>query len=179
MVTILREVADLRDVVPETNMRHTANGEFALEVHTNNEMLYCLDTFPQKWTALKHSSKVARLIFMCGALQTLNDTDWSQFQIDDEQSLTWFPPVTDHRFKAFQHPLNMMKSLDMRYKMVELVKSNGGFASWLERIVASRMEIHKKVKEMSRELHDKKNGIDVDFVGQFFNQLVESLPWLV
>ena len=179
MVKILREVADLRDVVPETNMRHTANGEFALEVRTNNEMLYCLDTFPQKWTVLKHSSKVAHLIFMCGALQTLNDTDWSQFQIDDEQSLTWFPPVTDHRFKAFQHPLNMMKSLDMRYKMVELVKSDGGFASWLERIVASRMEIHKKVKEMSRELHDKKNGIDVDFMGRFFNQLVESLPWLV
>ena len=179
MAKILREIADLRDVVPETSMRHTANGEFALEVHTNNEMLYCLDTFPQKWTALKHSSKVARLIFMCGALQTLNDIDWSQFQIDDEQSLTWFPPVTDHRFKAFQHPLNMMKSLDMRYKMVELVKSDGEFASWLERIVASRMEIHEKVKEMSRELHDKKNGIDVDFMGRFFNQLVESLPWLV
>ena len=179
MVKILREIADLRDVVPETSMRHTANGEFALEVHTDDEMLYCLDTFPQKWTALKHSSKVARLIFMCGALQTLNDIDWSQFQIDDEQSLTWFPPVTDHRFKAFQHPLNMMKSLDMRYKMVELVKSDGEFASWLERIVASRMEIHEKVKEMSRELHDKKNGIDVDFMGRFFNQLVESLPWLV
>ena len=79
MVKILRDIADLRDVVPQTNMRHTAKGEFALEVSTNKELLYCLDTFPQKWTALKHSNKVPRLIFMCGALQILDDTDWSQF----------------------------------------------------------------------------------------------------
>ena len=72
-----------------------------------------------------------------------------------------------------------MKSLEMKHKMVELVKSDGGFESRLERITASRMDIHKKVMEMSQGLHDKKNGIDLDFMGRFFNQLVESLPWLV
>ncbi|XP_068697030.1 uncharacterized protein [Montipora foliosa] len=60
-------------------------------------------------------------------------------------------------------------------------KASVTVASWLERITASRMDIHKKVKEMSQELQDKKTGIDLDFMGRFLNQLVESLqlPLLV
>lgn len=86
-------------------------------------------------------------------------------QVDDEQWLTWFPPVSDHQCKALHRPLNITKSLDTKHKIVELVRSDGGFASWLQRITAYRM--------------DKKTGIDLDFMGRFLNQLVESLPWLV
>ena len=110
MAQILRDVAELEDVVAQTKMCHTANGEFAYDVNGDKMLLYCSDTYPQKWTNLNYSNKVACLIFMCGALKALDDTDWKQFRIDDQQCLTWCPPVGDHRCKSLHHPLDIIKS---------------------------------------------------------------------
>ena len=79
MAEILRDVAELEDVVPQTKMCYTVNGDKTL--------LYYLDKCI-KWTNLKNSNKVARLIFMCEALKALDDTDWKQFRIDNQQCLT-------------------------------------------------------------------------------------------
>ena len=91
MAEILTEVAELEDVVPQTKMCYTANGEFAYDVNGDKSRLYYLDKCI-KWTNLKDSNKVARLIFMSGALKALDDTDWKQFRIDDQQSLSFLKP---------------------------------------------------------------------------------------
>ena len=91
MAEILRDVAELEDVVPQTKMCYTANGEFAYDVNGDKTLLYYLDKCI-KWTNLKNSNKVARLIFMSGALKALDDTDWKQFRIDDQQSLSFLKP---------------------------------------------------------------------------------------
>ena len=57
MTEILRDIAELEDVVPETKIRHTANGEFVYDMDREKRLLYCLDTYPQKWTTLKNSKK--------------------------------------------------------------------------------------------------------------------------
>ena len=91
MAEILRDIAELEDVVPQTKMCYTANGEFAYDVNGDKTRLYYLDKCI-KWTNLKNSNKVARLIFMSGALKALDDTDWKQFGIDDQQSLSFLKP---------------------------------------------------------------------------------------
>ena len=166
-------------MVAQTKMCHTANGEFAYDVNADKILLYCSDTYPQKWTNLKNSNKVACLIFMCGALKALDDTDWKQFRIDDQQCLTWCPPVGDHRCKSLHHPLDIIKSLDLKLKMVELIRSDSTFATWLKKVTERRMEIDEKVKVLTQQLQDKRNGIHLDFLRRFLNQLAETLPWLV
>ena len=63
--------------------------------------------------------------------------------------------------------------------MIELIRSDSEFATWLKKVTERRMEIDEKVKILTRDLQDKRNGIDLDFLGRFLNQLTETLPWLI
>ena len=46
----------------------------------------------------------------------------------------------------------------MKLKMVELIRSDGTFATRLKKVTERRMKIDEKVKILTQQLQDKRNG---------------------
>ena len=179
LVRLLREVGELTEVVPEVEVVSTSNGEFAFKIYTDVNKLYTLGTYPFDWIQLKNCAHIGRAIFMVAALQSLDSSDLSKFEISADNKLAWFPP-TKGRLETEIHPLEVFQSSSvLGHQLRKTVRQDENFGVWAKAITEKKRPLVESiVREADLATRDLGKTIDLDYFGRFFQKLSNALPWI-
>ena len=179
LVRLLREVGELTEVVPEVDVVSTSNGEFAFKIYTDLNKLYTLGTYPFDWIQLKNCAQIGRTIFMVAALQSLDSSDLSKFEISADNKLAWFPP-TKGRLETESHPLEVLQSSSLLgHQLRKTVRQDENFGAWAKAIAEKKRPLVESiVRWCDLATRDLGKTIDLDYFGRFFQKLSNALPWI-
>ena len=179
LVRLLREVGELTEVVPEVKVVSTSNGEFAFKIYTDLDKLYTLGTYPLDWIQLKNCAQIGRTIFMVAALQSLDSSDLSKFEISADNKLAWFPPVKG-RLETEIHPLEVLQSSSLLgHQLRKTVRQDENFGAWAKAITEKKRPLVESiVRQSNLATRDLGKTIDLDYFGRFFQKLSNALPWI-
>ena len=179
LVRLLREVGDLTEVVPEVEVVSTSNGEFAFKIYTDLHKLYTLDTYPFDWIQLENCTQIGRTIFMVAALQSVDSSDLSKFEISADNKLAWFPP-TKGRLETEIHPLEVLQSsFVLGHQLRKTVRQDENFGVWAKAITEKKRPLVESiVRQFDLATRDLGKTIDLDYFGRFFQKLSNALPWI-
>ena len=113
---------------------------------------------------------------MAAALQVLDYNKLDNFRVHENKNVVWFSS-TDFPILMDIHQLEIMSCINLKEKLVRVVRMDITFGAWIKEIANDDEEL---ICDIIRKcnMRDSMTVINLDYFRHFFNRLHKVLPWI-